>query len=255
MLPSLGKQLLQRSCWVVLCSLLLATGVVAAPREFVIGVEEQPYLPFYTVVDGQYQGYGRELLDAFAQARGYQFRYKPLPVKRLHKYLMAGKLDFKFPDNPMWRNESAAAPKVHYSAALTAYIDGVLVKPVWLGLGMEHIKVLGAPLGFSQVPYQPYIDSGQIKLVQIARVEALLKMAKVGRLDAIYMNPLVARQALRSAGLAEDLLVYDDTLPHVSSYFYLSSIEHPEVLAELDRFLLDEADLVLQLKSKYGITE
>ena len=240
---------------VVLLCLLLASAAEAEPRLFVVGVEDQPYLPFFTVVDGEYRGYARELLDAFAQTKGYQFQYKPLPVKRLRKQFDEGKLDFKFPDNPLWRDKNAVGPIIHYSIPLTAYTDGALVRPMWLGQGMQHIKVLGTQLGFTPVAYQADIDSGQIRLVQATRIESLLKMAQIARVDAIYMNPLVASHALRSAGMPEDTVVYDATLPHVSSHYYLASLEHAQVLDELNRFMVDQVALVRQLKEKYGIPE
>lgn len=253
MLQMLYAWLLPASRGAVLFCLLLVTVAHAGPRTFVVGVEDQPYLPYFTVVDGEYQGYARELLEAFAQAKGYQFDFKPLPIKRLRKRFFEGKLDFKFPDNPLWREKDVVGPAIHFSAPLAAYMDGALVRPMWLGQGMQRIKVLGTQLGFTPVAYQADIDGGQIRLEQVTRIESLLRMAQIGRVDAVYMNPLVARYALRSAGLPEDVVVFDATLPHVSSHYYLASLEHEDVLDELNRFLLEQAELVNQLKRKYGI--
>ena len=49
---------------------------------FTVGVELQPYMPYSDVQDGQYLGYGRDLLDAFAAHQGHVFVYRPLPVRR-----------------------------------------------------------------------------------------------------------------------------------------------------------------------------
>lgn len=87
-------------------SIILASSpVTATERHFNVGVEELDYLPYYTSKGNNYQGYARELLDAFAKERGYTFDYKPLPVKRLFQSLLKKQVDFKFPDNPNWQSD------------------------------------------------------------------------------------------------------------------------------------------------------
>ncbi len=231
---------------------VLAAPAVAAPA-FSVGVEEQPYYPYYTQADGQYAGYARELLDAFAASRGYRFTYVGLPVKRLYSSFLAGKLDFKFPANPLWAQELKQGLTIHYSDAAAPYIDGLLVPPARLGQGLEQIRVIGTPRGFSLPPYRQAIASGQLVLQEVGRVESLLKMAQRGRIDAVYMNPLVLRDSLKRYGLPEDLLVFDPALPHVRDAFYLASIRYPQVILEFNAFLHEQAGRVRALQEKYGI--
>ena len=49
----------------LLVCLTLAFSPALRAQTFTVGVELQPYMPYSNVQDGQYLGYGRELLDAF----------------------------------------------------------------------------------------------------------------------------------------------------------------------------------------------
>jgi polar amino acid transport system substrate-binding protein len=238
----------------ILLSFSLLGAVSPAPAEqFRVGVELQPYLPFFAVQDGEYRGYARELLDAFAASQGHQFNYVALPVKRLLSNFLAGDLDFKFPDNPQWKTEQKQGHKIHYSQPVVPYTDGVLVLPRHLGQGRQRIKVLGTQLGFTPSPYLPPIESGAMSLTQSNRIDSLLRMAISGRVDAVYLNPLVARHALLAANLPSTALVFDPELAHVDDHYYLSSLRHPEVIAAFDRFLQQQPQLLRRLKVKYGI--
>ena len=50
-------------------------------------------------------------------------------------------------------------------------------------------------------------------------------------------------------------LVYDGSLPKSSNDFSLSTIAHPEVIKQMDEFLVKERDTVAKLKAKYKIVE
>ena len=56
---------------------------VFAETKFIIGVEDNRYFPHYSYEDGEYIGIGRQLLDAFFTAKGYQYEFRALPVARL----------------------------------------------------------------------------------------------------------------------------------------------------------------------------
>ncbi len=236
---------------ILLCSLLGAGTVGAA--DFRIGVELQSYQPFSSVQDGEYQGYARELLDAFAVDQGHRFHYVPLPVRRLLNDFLAAKVDFKFPDDPQWNADLKQGHRIYYSQAAAAYTDGVLVLPEHLGKGLRRIRVLGTQRGFTPWPYLPQIESGQMSMSLSNHVSSLLQMAINGRVDAIYLNPQVARRALMADRLPADALVFDPGLPHIEGHYFLSSLQYPEVIAEFDAFLRKYPALLRRLKDKYAI--
>ncbi|MHA6491833.1 substrate-binding periplasmic protein [Pseudomonas borbori] len=237
-------------------SLIIICGLLSGPavaQTYKVGVELQPYKPISMIEAGEYQGYGRDLLDAFAAHEGHQFIYVPLPVRRLLKDFLAAKVDFKFPDDPQWNGDQKRGYRIYYSQAAATYIDGVLVRPEHLGKGVERIRVLGTQRGFTPWPYIPQIESGQMTVNLSNQVSPLLRMAINGRVDAIYVNPLVARSVLQAEQLPADALVFDPSLPHADGHYALSSLQHPEVIAEFDAFLRDNPTLVRRLKDKYAL--
>jgi polar amino acid transport system substrate-binding protein len=225
----------------------------AQAETFKVGVELQPYLPYSNVQDGEYLGYGHDLLDAFAAHQGHVFIYQPLPVRRLLSDFLNDRVDFKYPDNPRWNADQKQGYALHYSQAAAPAIDGVLVKPRFLGQGKERLRRLGTQRGFTPWPYLDEINAGKIMLIQANQIDSLLAMAMSDRVDGVYLNPQVVRHQLyNNAGSG---LVFDPKLPYQDDHYFLSSIKHPEVIAQFDAFLTSQAELVQSLKDRHGISD
>jgi len=231
---------------------LLSTVVAAEEKLFTVGVEMQPYPPYFSIRDGEYRGYARDLLDAFAKAKGYRFSYQPRPVKRLLEEHLSGELDFKFPDNPSWKTEEKVGHEIRYSQSIASFIDGTLVPRPRKDQGKARIKTLGTLLGFTPWPYLADIRQGRIRLTEVSQIDALLKMLMAERVDAVYLNVRVAEDYQNQLG-GPQLLVFDPNLPHDKGDYYLSSLNQPQVIAELNAFLRDEAQWVDALKLQYRI--
>lgn len=236
-------------------ALLLSLSVLpaAAQEEIRVGVELQPYPPYSEVVNGEYRGYARDLLDTFAAAQGYRFVYTPLPVRRLLSEFLAGRVDLKFPDHPQWNADQKAGHAIHYSHPAAPYIDGMLVKPEHFGQGQQRIELLGTQNGFTPWPYLTDIRAGRIRLIQANQIESLLRMASNGRVDAVYLNPKVVAHQLRRMGMAADSLVYDPTLPHVEDHYYLSSIRHQQLIEAFNRFIDERSEQVTAIRLRHGL--
>ncbi|MFG0382665.1 substrate-binding periplasmic protein [Pseudomonas sp. zbq_18] len=230
--------------------LSVSTWASAVACELKVAVERQAYMPYYSIESGQYVGYARELLDAFAQSIDCHFVYQALPVKRADDSFLGGQLDFRFPDNPEWNTELKSSFPVYYSDPVIDFIDGMLVLPQHLGRGVGGVHELGTLLGFTPAHYEQDIKNGTIVLRQLQNTEALLQMGLKGRVDAIYMNPVVARAALKQK---PDALRFDPELPHLAGYYYLSSLKHPELLERFNVFLRDSDELQQSLRKKYGL--
>jgi len=239
----------------LLVCLYLGLTAPAQAETFKVGVELQPYMPYYSVQEGQYLGYGRDLLDAFAVHQGHTFIYQPLPVRRLLSDFLAGKVDFKFPDNPRWNANLKQGYQLHFSQPAVPAIDGVLVKPQFLGQGKARIRRLGTQRGFTPWPYLQDIRAGRIILIQANQIDSLLAMALSDRVDAVYLNPQVVTHRLMANGKGSQALVFDPSLAYMDDHYFLSSIQHPEVIAEFDRFLTQQADLVAALKKRHGLAD
>ncbi len=239
----------------LLVCLTLAFSPALRAQTFTVGVELQPYMPYSNVHDGQYLGYGRDLLDAFAAHQGHEFVYKPLPVRRLLSDFLGGRVDLKYPDNPRWNADIKRDHQVHFSRAAAPAIDGILVKPQHLNQGKARLRRLGTQRGFTPWPYLADIEAGRIILIQANQIESLLAMAMNDRVDGVYLNPQVVAYHLRSNGMGSNALVFDRNLAYQDDHYFLSSIQHPELIEQFDAFLSSQAEQVQALKARHGIVE
>lgn len=250
---SLFEKSLMRALLTLLACLPFTLAALTQAETFKVGVELQPYLPYSNVQDGQYLGYGRDLLDAFAAHQGHEFIYQPLPVRRLLSDFLNDRVDFKYPDNPRWNADQKKGYALHYSQAAAPAIDGVLVKPEFLGQGSARLHRLGTQRGFTPWPYLDEIKAGKILLIQANQIDSLLAMAMSDRIDGVYLNPQVIQHQFYNS--AEKSLVFDPKLPYQDDHYFLSSIRHPEVIKQFDAFLSSQAELVQMLKDRHGISD
>jgi hypothetical protein len=110
----------------------------ACAQPFIVGVEDNESFPYYAYVGGQYRGFGRELLDAFFSDRGYEYRYRALPVSRLSEsFVIEQSVDFKYPDNALWSTQLKQNRILVYSDPVVALTEGVSVLPENRGRGVD----------------------------------------------------------------------------------------------------------------------
>lgn len=237
------------------CSLLAVLFCASAHAEsYVIGVENLAFAPHYsTDQQGHYQGFARELFDLFAAHSGVQLSYKPLPVARLLPALLRGEVDFKYPDSGNWAQAQKAGKNLHYSQAVVAYVDGVLVAPQRQGQQIERLERLAMVNGWTPWGYQQRIDAGQIRLTYSDDLRQMIRLALKKDTDGVYFNVVVATHYLDNIRARPGALVFDPKLPHSRGSFHLSTLQHPGLLQRFDRFLLERRAEVAALKSQYRV--
>lgn len=233
---------------VFLCLFLFSKTIYA--DEFKVGVEELNYLPYFDGSGKQYNGYARELLDRFANSNGHKFIYVARPVARLYQEFLSGKVDFKFPDNPLWKKDLKMGKAVQYSVPLANSTDGVMM-PI-ADMAKNEIKTIGIVNGFEPWPYMDQIKSGKIIIATTTDLESLLKQVSLKRIDGAYFNVLVAGKKINELELSKEIS-YNSKLPHADNAFTLSTIKKTKILKELDEYILKNAKLVSALKKKYGL--
>ncbi len=232
---------------------LLSTASMAQAQSFTVGVENIDYYPLYAGADGEYKGYARDLLDAFAKSKGYTFTYTALPINRLFKSFVDGELDFKFPDNPYWSADVRKGKTIVYSESVNAYIDGVLVTPEHKGMDKSQLKTLGLITGFTPWEYLGDVKAGKITLEENDNYQALLKKTALGRVDGAYSNVAVANYQIGQVLNMTGKLEFDPNLPHTKSDYFLSTIKHPQIIQELNAFMQENKQLVDELQAKYQV--
>ena len=223
-------------------------------KEYIVGVENLDYLPYYSGVKNEYKGLAKDLLDAFAEKQGITFKYKVIPVRRLFKALLDQSVDFKFPDNPYWQGEMKKGKNIVYSDAVVNTIDGIMVLPARKGMGVKKLKKIGTVMGFTPWEYKGDIDKGIIKLSENSNFSGLLTQVIKKRIDGAYINPVVAGYQLEKMNKKEQL-VFDSGLPYAKNDYQLSTIKQKDIIDAFNLFLKKNKALVDELKAKYSITE
>lgn len=237
------------------CSLFAVVCASGASAEsYVIGVENLAFAPHYSVdKQGQYQGFVRELFDRFAAHSGVQLSYKALPVEQLLPALLAGQIDFKYPDSATWAQAQKAGKGLSYSQGVVNYVDGVLVAPQRQGQPLERLKRLAMVNGWTPWGYQARIDAQQIQLTYSDDLRQMIRQALKKDTDGAYFNVVVATHYLDNIRARPGALVFDAKLPHTRGTFHLSTRKHAALLQRFDRFLLEQQAEVAALKGKYQV--
>jgi ABC-type amino acid transport substrate-binding protein len=238
-----------------LIALLAATTLQAAePRApLIVGVENQYYLPAYAYENGQYKGFARDLLDAFARDKGYQIEYRALPVQRLYASFFSGQVDFKFPDNPNWQGEKRTGKAVVYSEPVIAFVDGVSVKPERKTAQADDIHVLGTVSGFTPWSWGDRLKSGKATLAENASLDALVRQTIAGRIDGAYASVAVINYQLDHVLKQPGALVFHSGLPFSRDHYFLSSIKRPEVIREFSQWMKQNRSMIAALKKQHGV--
>lgn len=238
---------------------LVLTCVLCAPAwsgNFTVGVEAHNYSPISNGEGGDYKGYSRELLDAFAAKAGHKFTYKTLPIARLYdEYLVQKSFDLKYPDNPQWAGDMKKGAHITYSSGLVTVAEGLMVPAANKGKPVTSITKIAQIRGFTPYPYLGLIKDKKIAVTEVNDAVSALSMADAGRVDGVYMGKIAANYILADVMKKPGALVFDDALPSSRNDFTMSSMAHPEVVKQLSDFLASEKDLVAKLKAKYKIVE
>lgn len=236
-----------------ICILALGISMSSQAGTYTVGVEQVEYYPLWAVKDGDYVGYGREVLDAFAKDAGHTLEYKPMPIKRLYGTFFNGNVDLKFPDNPYWSKDQRKGKTFHYSDSVTSYVDGVMVLPANKNKGVEALNKLGTLRGFTPWDYLDLIESGKVKIYEQNSLDSLVMMAAAGRVDGIYFNVDVSQHYLANSGFNQSDLVWDPDLPHTKAEYMMSTMKHPAIIEEFNAWMSKNQDLIKSLKEKYNL--
>ena len=239
--------------WLAMLVLYPCLPLYAENAELVIGVEDISYLPYYSVDNGEYHGYSRELLDAFAKDSGYHVTYQPLPVERLFRSLFNGSIDCKYPDNQKWRADLKANVDIHYSDPVARFIDGVMVVPARLPSPIDSFRSIGTIRGFSPWPLLDSVRHGKMIISENNTMSGLLRQALAGRVDGVYINTAVANYQLRNILGQPNALVFSPALPNIHAVYQVSTIHRQDIILALNVWMSRNKTWIENLRKKFGI--
>ncbi|WP_199609796.1 hypothetical protein [Flocculibacter collagenilyticus] len=218
---------------------------------FTIGVEDVPYFPLYDFNTNK-DTYARELLDAFAQAYNYQFKYVAMPIKRFDKWLLDTDIDFKYPDNIRWFSDASLRDKFTMSDSTIELLAGTFTSKEGLAKPVKEKHVFGTLFGFHPTLWIDGIKRGQIELHEDTSPRILVQKTLHGHIHGINLVPEVINYHLNAIKNGGEIKLDKRYRYEVYSY-HLSTIKHPDVIRQFNTFLKQNGVLIERLKAKYNI--
>ena len=110
----------------------------------------------------------------------------------------------------------------------------------------NKIEVVATPLGFTIVSKPDF----PIKIVNPTSINALFSMLKIERVDAIYLNEMVAINYSKNHQIS---LFQRDDLPSDENFFYFSTISKNKFIDYFNQFISEHSDEYFNLLAKYNL--
>lgn len=237
---------------------LLLTLTISSPfvcaETYIVGAQDIEYYPYYNFSSEHDKGLGRAILDAFSKKTGHNFIYLSMPVKRLQIELKKGNVDFVFPDNPKWYNQITHKLGKVYSEPLTDTFAVTLVRKENQGKKLSHISKLATPEGFSPVKWKQQIENGSVEVIGVSSIYEGLRLLKNNKVDAFDVEYNAALYLMRRLPQSASFIA-DLTLPNDVVSFSLSTLNHSNIIDELNTFLLTNTDEINDIKERYGVED
>ncbi|KKD60386.1 hypothetical protein RN22_11180 [Grimontia sp. AD028] len=243
-----------------LTAVTLTTTDVAAQNSdtnyFTIGVQDfEDYSPYSRYQQQNYQGFNRELFDAFAREYNYKFDYQALPLKRLYSAFLRGDVDLKYPDNPNWSASLKEGHDILYSDPVVSFVDGVVTLDQAQRNATGTLTRLGLISGFTPWPFIEKVKAKEITLFEVKEMESLIRLLASNRIDGIYTNVAALNIKLKDLGEQAPPMKLNKKHPYLSGTRHLSSIKRPDIVIQFNLFLESHQELIAQLKAQHGIQE
>ncbi len=219
-------------------------------KSFVFGVEDVNLYPFYDFTSSKPRGYLVEMIEKFAAEQGMEVEFRVLPPRELWKAYLNHEVDFRMPDNLLWKRSKKVEHRLTYSAPLVYFNSGVVSLTKNKNLPISR---LGTIQGFTAWSYKEKIESGEIQLVEESGTGGLIEGLFNGRTDGVYYNVEAYIRQVQDAGYPVDSVVFRRELIKSHSLYMMSSINHGDKVLALNQFLRDNRKWVRDRKNFYGI--
>ena len=241
---------------IVLCIYLFifcfSLGKVAHADNFVMGVEDVSYYPYFDFTSDN-TSFAKTLFDQFAKDNGHQISYLPLPIKQFPKWLYEENIDFKFPDNERWQETSNIHHlKIHFSDEIVAMTAGTLVVAKNKHKEEAFFKNIGTITGFHPTLWMKQIEQGKVVIYEDSSSKILVKHLVNGLIDGLDIDLAVANDGLQKLHIQEKLVISEHLKKQNYSY-QMSTVKYPEIIKQFNQWLVKRHKYIDTLKTKFGI--
>lgn len=212
-------------------------------KEYIVGVENYARYPFQSVINNNYHGVFKQILDKFASDYGIKFKYKPYKIKDLYSNFYINNLDFKFPDNPVWRSTQKNKFNIIYSDFITHYIDGIFVRSDDLSKNLNELKIVGSVDDIIQWTLISKEKKGKIEVRRYQSCSEMIDLLVKKEINAIYCNYDVMKYLLKESTINDNIIINLD-LPFIDNYFHISTIMHPQIIKKLNIWISNNRNYI-----------
>ena len=219
----------------------------------VVGTQDLHYFPHYDFTSDTDKGLAWAILQAFAEASDHELVYVPMPVLRLQKELAKGSVDLIYPDNPKWYNPVMDNAYKTFSAPLTQALGGTIMRQKYVGAGIDQIKRLAMPLGFTPVNWQKRVDERLTHLIRVNNTLNALELIVAEKADAANLEYHVV-QHIAGSNPWMGSFTLDPRLPYDDVSFMLATIHHSKVINEFNAFMASQPQQIKALHQHYKMT-
>lgn len=216
-----------------------------------VGIEDIDYYP-HIAYGYHNDSYAQLVLERFFKEQGHEVVFVPLSVKRFNDSFLTKEVDFKYPDNAVWRTEEKHGIAITYSDPLITSVSGVIRTKENLGKPATSIKQVATLIGFFPQRWHKEIKAGEVELLEESNPRTVVQLTVNGLVDAIGLDYSVVNHYLGQVGQKGRLLM-DPSLPYSRNGLSLSTIERTDVIEALNQFLHENKAYLEQLKKEKGI--
>ncbi len=220
--------------------------------EFIIGVEDIAYSPYYNFKT-QDPSFSKDLLDKFAEDSGHKITYLPLPINQFSKWLFEEDIDFKFPDNRRWQEAwDTRRLDIYYSDDILRMTAGTVILRKNQYKKQGFFKNIGIITGFLPTQWVEQLKQGNVKIIEDSSPKVLVNQLLHNIVDGLDIDLVVANYHLKDLKQQEELIVSQNTSRQVFSY-QLSSLKYPLIIEQFNSWLAQNQSFTQKLKQQYGI--
>ena len=126
--------------------------------------------------------------------------------------------------------------------------------PVNKNILLQHFRTLAVIHGFTPTAWLNLRNQYRFKLYEVPNAISAVNLVLKGELQGADVEYNVAQHILRTQQ-QEGALVVAEQLPVTRISFHLSTIRHPQVIQQFNRFLLSHQADIEALKHKYQLTD
>jgi polar amino acid transport system substrate-binding protein len=233
---------------------ILCASYCSHGAEFIIGVEDIAYYPYYDF-NTQEPSFSKDLLDKFAYDSGHKITYLPLPINQFSKWLFEENIDFKFPDNQRWQTAwDTRNLEIYYSHDVVRMTAGTVILKKNQHKKQGFFKNIGIITGFLPTQWVEQLKQGKVKILEDSSPKVLVNQLTHNIVDGLDIDLAVANYHLNELKLKEKLVVSQNTSRQVFSY-QLSSLKYPLIIEQFNRWLAQNRSFTNKLKQQYGILD